>query len=56
MTLDELISNLCEVRNNVGGSAKVIVDSEDYVMTCNQITGIADEVNDRNAVVINVSK
>ena len=56
MTLDELISNLSEVRNMVGGSVQVIVDSEEYVVACNQITSITDEVNDRNAVVINISK
>ena len=56
MTLDNLINNLEKVRNQVGGSCEVIVDSEDWVVTTHQITAVIDAVNDRNVVIINVNK
>lgn len=56
MTLDEMIAKLMQARDLVGGSTKVIVDSENYVIACHRITDIVDDTNNRNAVVINVSR
>ena len=56
MKLDELINNLTELRNLIGGSVDVIADSDNYVVSCHKIESIKDEYNDRNAVVINLTK
>ena len=56
MTLDEMIANLTELRKQVGGSVNVIADSEEYIVSCHKIESIKDEYNDRNAVVINLTK